>query len=171
MMKTAVLGVLLCGTAATAIGQTVKDDTNARSDDLQEIVVTGTSIRGAAPTGSQLVTVDAQAIAATGATNTADLLASVPQLSSFNTVPQGGAVNSGASGASAPSLHGLPPSAIDHIEIVADGGSAIYGSDAVAGVINIILRKNFDGAETTASYGGASGYNTTSIGQTLGKGG
>ena len=197
-MKTAVLGVLLCGTAATAIGQTVKDDTNARSDDLQEIVVTGTSIRGAAPTGSQLVTVDAQAIAATGATNTADLLASVPQLSSFNTVPQGGAVNSGASGASAPSLHGLPPaatlvlidghrlvgdsplntypdpsqippSAIDHIEIVADGGSAIYGSDAVAGVINIILRKNFDGAETTASYGGASGYNTTSIGQTFGK--
>jgi iron complex outermembrane receptor protein len=197
-MRTAVLGVLLCGVSAAAIGQTVANDNNARPDDLAEIVVTGTSIRGAAPTGSQLIVVDTPAIVATGATNMADLLATVPQLSSFNTSPQGGAVNSGASGASAPSLHGLPPaatltlidghrlvgdsplntypdpsqippSAIDHIEIVADGGSAIYGSDAVAGVINIILRKDFDGAETTASYGGASAYNTSSIGQTFGK--
>ena len=59
--------------------------------------------------------------------------------------------------------------AIDHVEIVADGGSAIYGSDAVAGVINIILKKNFDGAETNVSYGAASPYNQTSVAQTFGK--
>ncbi|KAF1014677.1 MAG: Vitamin B12 transporter BtuB [Stenotrophomonas maltophilia] len=47
----------------------------------------------------------------------------------------------------------IPTSLIDHIEVLKDGASAIYGSDAVAGVINIILRKNFDGAEASAYYG------------------
>lgn len=48
----------------------------------------------------------------------------------------------------------IPLSAIDHIDVLTDGASAIYGADAVAGVVNIILRKNYDGAETRASYGG-----------------
>lgn len=47
----------------------------------------------------------------------------------------------------------IPASAIDRIEILKDGGSSIYGSDAVAGVVNIILNKSFQGMEVTASYG------------------
>ena len=42
-------------------------------------------------------------------------------------------------------LNMIPFSAVDRIEIVADGASAIYGSDAVAGVVNIILKRNYDG--------------------------
>lgn len=41
----------------------------------------------------------------------------------------------------------IPPSAIDHVEIVTDGMSALYGSDAVGGVINVIMKSNFNGWE------------------------
>src|SRR3546814_18618762 len=43
--------------------------------------------------------------------------------------------------------------AVERVEIVADGASALYGSDAVAGVANIILRRNFDGARASARWG------------------
>jgi iron complex outermembrane receptor protein len=44
----------------------------------------------------------------------------------------------------------IPLSAIEHVEILTDGASAIYGADAISGVVNIILRKRFEGFETTA---------------------
>jgi outer membrane receptor protein involved in Fe transport len=47
----------------------------------------------------------------------------------------------------------IPLSAIERIEVVADGASALYGSDAVGGVANIILRRDFEGLETTARVG------------------
>src|SRR5687767_10742446 len=59
------------------------------SSELEEILVTGTLIRGAAPTGSDLVTVSRDVIEATGVTTTAELLATVPQITSFNTTPVG----------------------------------------------------------------------------------
>ncbi len=46
----------------------------------------------------------------------------------------------------------IPLSAIDHIEILTDGASAIYGTDAVSGVVNIVTRKQFRGAETNLRY-------------------
>ena len=49
-------------------------------------------------------------------------------------------------------LDTLPLSAVDRIEILKSGGSSIYGSDAVAGVINIITRKEYQGLEASASY-------------------
>jgi len=49
-------------------------------------------------------------------------------------------------------LNAVPIDAIDRIEILKDGASAIYGSDAMAGVINIILRKDYQGAEVSTSY-------------------
>ncbi|AMJ56160.1 MULTISPECIES: TonB-dependent receptor [Stenotrophomonas] len=51
----------------------------------------------------------------------------------------------------------IPSSLIDRIEVLKDGASAIYGSDAIAGVINIILRKDFEGAEASVYYGQNSG--------------
>lgn len=51
----------------------------------------------------------------------------------------------------------IPLGALDRIEIVADGASAIYGSDAVAGVANIILRRDMQGVETSARIGGSTG--------------
>jgi iron complex outermembrane recepter protein len=47
----------------------------------------------------------------------------------------------------------VPLAAVERIEIVTDGASAIYGADAVGGVVNIILRSRFDGAETRAQVG------------------
>ena len=53
-------------------------------------------------------------------------------------------------------LNSIPISAIERVEILKDGASAIYGSDALAGVINIILRKDFNGLEFATSYGQSS---------------
>jgi len=47
----------------------------------------------------------------------------------------------------------IPASAVSSIEVLKDGGSSIYGSDAVAGVVNIILNKSYQGMEVSASYG------------------
>jgi outer membrane receptor protein involved in Fe transport len=46
----------------------------------------------------------------------------------------------------------IPMSAVERIEILKDGASAIYGADAIAGVVNIILRKDFVGTEVSAGY-------------------
>jgi iron complex outermembrane recepter protein len=47
----------------------------------------------------------------------------------------------------------IPLAALDHVEVLKDGASAIYGSDAVAGVVNFILRKEFTGTEVSATIG------------------
>lgn len=64
----------------------------------------------------------------------------------------------------------VPLEAVDRIEIVADGASAIYGSDAVGGVGNIILRRDYDGVAVGARYGGATegGLTTTEYTATAG---
>jgi outer membrane receptor protein involved in Fe transport len=49
-------------------------------------------------------------------------------------------------------LNTIPLGMIDHVEVTTDGASAIYGADAVAGVINIILKKNYQGTEITSNY-------------------
>ncbi len=51
----------------------------------------------------------------------------------------------------------IPWSAVQRIEVLPDGASALYGSDAVAGVVNIIMRDNFDGADSQMRYGTAIG--------------
>jgi outer membrane receptor protein involved in Fe transport len=50
-------------------------------------------------------------------------------------------------------INSIPVSAIERIEVLKDGASAVYGSDAVAGVVNIVLRDDFDGFEVSAGYG------------------
>jgi iron complex outermembrane receptor protein len=52
-------------------------------------------------------------------------------------------------------LNSIPPSAIERIEILKDGASAVYGSDALAGVVNFILRDDFEGLELESSFGRA----------------
>jgi len=49
-------------------------------------------------------------------------------------------------------VNSIPVSAVERIEVVSDGASATYGSDAVAGVVNIILKKDFEGVELGTSY-------------------
>lgn len=50
-------------------------------------------------------------------------------------------------------ISAIPLAAVDRIEVVPDGASALYGSDAVAGVVNVVLRRDFEGVETSAQLG------------------
>ncbi len=59
-------------------------------------------------------------------------------------------------------INTIPKSAIERIEVLKDGASALYGSDAIAGVINYILKKEFNGLDASASFGSADG----GVGQT-----
>ena len=50
-------------------------------------------------------------------------------------------------------INTIPAALIDHVEIITGGASAVYGADAVAGVVNFILKKNYQGMDVDASYG------------------
>lgn len=77
---------------------------------------------------------------------------------------------SGASGAFA-DVSLIPTGAVDRVEVLQDGASAIYGADAVGGVVNIILRKAYDGAETRVRFGSvtAGSKRDVQVDQTVGK--
>jgi iron complex outermembrane recepter protein len=159
-----------------------------------EIIVTGTLLRGVAPVGSSIISAGQEKIQSSGATTSNELLATIPQVTNlFGNDPNrryGIAANqiqiarpnlrnlspdnasssatlvlfdghrvatAGATQASIdPDL--LPTAAIERVEVVTDGGSAIYGADAVGGVINFITRKRFDGAKVDFRYGIADEY-------------
>ena len=74
---------------------------------------------------------------------------------------------SGVSGSA--DLNTIPLAIIERVEVLEDGASAIYGSDAIAGVVNIITRKSFDGGEAHVYYGEyEDGGETTEASMTLG---
>jgi len=185
--------LLSAGSALAQSTPEVQDPDEAESR-VEDIIVTGTSIRGVPPTGSNLISVSRDDIETLGAANTPDVLASVPQMNSFNTAPT---PSLGGFGSFAPGLRGLPANAtlplmnghrlvaaaanetnpdyplipnlaIERLEIVADGASAIYGSDAVAGVVNFITRRNVSGVEVSGSYGVADAYYAGHIGALIG---
>jgi iron complex outermembrane receptor protein len=58
----------------------------------------------------------------------------------------------------------FPSIMIQRVDVETDGASAIYGSDAIAGVVNLILRRNVEGVEARVNYGWADAYNDRSIG-------
>jgi iron complex outermembrane recepter protein len=60
-------------------------------------------------------------------------------------------------------LNNIPVTAVERIEVVEQGSSAVYGSDAIAGVVNIILKKNFSGFAADASYGKASDTDNSTL--------
>lgn len=159
---------------------------------LEEIIVTGTNIRGIAPDSSPTRTYTREDIQISGAGTTQDFIqtltenfgggsnANIParlgdQGAAFNAAP-GGSFGSSVnlrglgSGATLVVLNGhrlapastigdftdismIPASAIERVETLTDGASSIYGSDAVAGVVNFILRDDIDGLETSLRYG------------------
>jgi iron complex outermembrane receptor protein len=151
--------------------------------DTKDIVVTGTSIRGVKPVGSATVSVSGDALKDEGISRPSDLTRVLPQLQTSNireTSNNGIAANSTRGAAF--NLRGLgststlllldghrlvsngaadtyqdsniiPLAAVERVEVVTDGASAIYGADAVGGVVNYILKKNYQGLEIRAQYG------------------
>lgn len=63
----------------------------------------------------------------------------------------------------------IPEAAVSRLEVQADGASAIYGADAVGGVVNVHLREPFDGAESSARFGGGTGQHQYVLSQTFGR--
>ena len=175
---------------------------NQPEEKLEEVVVTGTSIRGAPPVGSNVITVGREAIEATSVQSAQQLLKLVPAITGMGSAGQGayGTFDTG-SGGDSPNIHGLggvsssttltlidghripltgiirnladpnilPPNAVERVEVMPEGASSVYGSDAVAGVVNFITRKHFDGFEVDAQDGEANGYKTYSGGFLGGK--
>lgn len=90
----------------------------------------------------------AQNVGSTGNPSTANLRGLGPQYTLV--LLNGRRVANYAFGSSPVDLNSIPLSAIERVEVLRDGASAIYGADAVAGVINFILKKDYQGAEVSA---------------------
>ncbi|GAW40958.1 Colicin I receptor precursor [Brevundimonas sp. SH203] len=187
--------------AASAQTRAPKAEAEAESAaQVDDVVVTGTLLRGVAPTGTNVVSLAREDVIATGAASSNDLLARIPQISNaFNSAPQpGGTIalpinrpnirNLGASGGSttlvllnghrmvgagilqtSPDPSVIPPAVLERVEVIPDGGSSIYGSDAIGGVVNFITRKAFDGVEAAGRYGFADGYDQFDLNLTAGR--
>jgi len=76
-----------------------------------------------------------------------------------------------ASGSSGPDISLIPEAAIDHVEVLLDGAAAQYGTDAIAGVVNIILKKKSSGGQVSGTvgqyYNGGKGENGDSYDMSL----
>jgi iron complex outermembrane recepter protein len=171
----------------TPVPESESKVTSSQGDELEQVVVTGTHIRGLDNKTNPIIVIDRDQIDRSGYSSTQDLFNSLPQnftsgdasadgvysanARSVDNLDYGSGINLRGLGASstlvlldghrlAPSALGsfvdvslIPLSAIDRVEILTDGSSAIYGSDAVGGVVNIILKKDYQGADTTARFG------------------
>ncbi len=169
------------------------NDEQSQQASLDEIVVTGTLIRGIAPESSPTRLFSREDIINSGAATAQDFIQTLPQNFSGGSnasIPtalpndNSGGANAGGFGSfgSSVNLRGLgsgstlvllngrrtapssfnadftdismiPASAIERVETLTDGASSIYGSDAIAGVVNFVLRDDFDGIESSIRYG------------------
>lgn len=168
---------MVAGMAFTAAPVVAQDDEDAALDRIQ---VTGSRIqRTDVETTSPLLVIDREAILSTGLQNVGDVLRNLNQADSLGLSNLTSSTNAN-DGTQTISLRGLgaartlvlvdgrrwlalgggqvdvtqiPTSIIERVEVLGDGASAIYGSDAISGVINIILRDDFEGMEVDLFYG------------------
>ena len=170
-----------------AASDTAGDDEDETA--LEEMIVTGSNIRGAGAPAAAVIRLDAGDIDAGGFSTLDDVLNALPQntptlrLGASRTTAPGAGLPLATAGGAGIDLRGLGPgstltllngkrlapagrgeffdvsmipvSAIERVETVLDGGSPIYGTDAVAGTVNIILKDDFEGGETRLRYGTA----------------
>ena len=159
-------------------------ESSARSDQLSEVVVTGSRVaRSTFTTPNPVTVLDSTDIQNLALTNVGQVLGELPQNSNFFAANNVGLGNFNV-GAQLANLRGLnpffgtrtltlidtervvptatgggvditliPSMLVARTEVVTGGASAVYGSDAVAGVVNIILDKKFDGLKVQADYG------------------
>jgi iron complex outermembrane receptor protein len=164
--------------ADTTTGPT--PDTAVPNTELQEVIVTGTRVRRVdVETADPVFVLDQSTIAQSGAVTVGDLINRIPSIAGAATNPQinngggfgesnielrgldakrtlilidGRRVNlAGASGAV--DVNQIPINLIDHIDVLKEGAGAIYGSDAIAGVVNFVTRRNLEGFELTGDWG------------------
>jgi len=179
LASTLLLGMAAYGAPAFAQAETEAPAAEA----TQDIVVTGSRIASPTLTSaSPLQVVDAAAIDEAGAVNIQDLLLENPAFgtpglsrtnSAFLTSGVGIAtvdlrnlgsdrtlvlINSrrvvaGLPGTATVDLNTIPQQFLERVDVLTGGASSLYGSDAVAGVVNFIYKRNFEGVEANAQYG------------------
>ncbi|WP_396593514.1 TonB-dependent receptor plug domain-containing protein [Brevundimonas sp. R86498] len=186
-------------TPAGQTAGTEQDDDDASTVDDIVVTAVGTNISGVKPVGSETVTLTREEILRTGVSNVADAVRTLPQVrnlgdfreggtqGSYNS-QQGNAINLRGLGAQATltlvdghrlvatgaasnftEANQVPLAAVERIEVIADGASALYGSDAVAGVVNYVLRKDFEGVEASLRVTNQTGGTEYSPSFTTGK--
>jgi len=170
------LALLTAGATGAGLGAAVSQ----AQEELSEITVTGSRIiRQDYEATSPIVTISAETFEQQGIVNAEQLVNTLPQVvpsfSSGNNNPGGGqawvdlrglgsvrtlVLVDGKRMTPADALAGgrtdintIPTGLIDRVEIISGGASAVYGSDAVAGAVNFILKKNFDGVEFGGQFG------------------
>ncbi|WP_305804170.1 TonB-dependent receptor [Stenotrophomonas sp. YIM B06876] len=171
-------GIAIALTPAVAFAQAAPA---SGATELDRIQVTGSRIRGAdMETQQPVITLTREALEKQGFTSVADVLqnltsAGSPAISRSEPLASGENVGGyyvdirnlgaqrtlvlmngkrlGATTAGLQDLSQIPMGAVERIEILKDGASAIYGSDAIAAVVNVITRKRFDGAEASVYVG------------------
>jgi outer membrane receptor protein involved in Fe transport len=147
---------------------------------LEEVVVTGSRLaRGNAVSPSPVTTVDATDIEARGTIRVEDMLNVLPQVSPSETASKaneatgtatvdlrglgaertlvlvnGRRLPLGSPVAPAADLNQVPSQLVERVEVLTGGASAVYGADAVAGVVNFILKDDFEGIQVDLQYGG-----------------
>jgi len=169
----AVAAVGVAGTAFAQNATTTQNDQN-NPQTLQTIVVTGSHIRRVdLETSNPVVAVTSQQIQQTGKLTLGDVVQDLPVITGGVQNPR--VNNGGGSGSTLVGLRGLgqsrtlvlvdgqriinkdlnsiPAAAVERIEVLTDGASSVYGSDAIGGVINIILKSNYQGAQFQLNYG------------------
>ncbi|HWW03679.1 TonB-dependent receptor plug domain-containing protein, partial [Collimonas sp.] len=162
--------------------QAQETKTDDSPQQMQRVEITGSSIKRITKEGALPVqTLTKEDIAKTGAQSVADLVQALPAMQGFvpssNSVNGSGAgvetasIHSLGSGYTLVLLNGrrmaksainnndyavnlasIPLAAVERVEILTDGASALYGSDAIAGVVNFILKKNSTSTDVTATY-------------------
>ena len=165
--------VFICSSAATA--QTGQEATVVSTPTLSEVTVTGTRIVRADQTSdTPITTVSRQDIEERGELTLDVVLNRLPQVvPSFSSAANNPSANGasyvnlrglgvsrnlvlldgrrivGANASSSVDLNTIPTPLIERVEVITGGASAVYGPDAVTGVVNIILKKSFDGFEAS----------------------
>lgn len=187
---TMIAGLAVTAAAAQpAWAQSESSGTDPEASAVADIVVTGSRIRRPNVEASTPVNVvDAQEIENIGVTNLIDAMARQPQVglgasasSTTNTVAGQGLATlnlrnlgasrtlvlvngrrhvAGSSGTSAVDVNTISKTTIARVDTVTGGSSAVYGADAVAGVVNFITKQDFEGIAAQAQYGSADGPNT-----------
>ncbi|WP_434030314.1 TonB-dependent receptor [[Pseudomonas] boreopolis] len=175
-LRDAVVLALVLGATGTGTAF-AQDSGSSNPTNLDRIEVTGSRIKSAdIETSQPVLTLSRQDIEKQGVTSVADIL----QRISANGAALNRTFNNGGDGSAGISLRNLgsqrtlvlvngrrwttgldgsvdlntiPTSVVERIDILKDGASTIYGSDAIAGVVNIITKQNFDGAEANAYFG------------------
>ncbi|THD62311.1 TonB-dependent siderophore receptor [Phenylobacterium sp.] len=186
---------MICGAAVLGLSATqayAADDTT--SGQVSEVVVTGTRIPSPNLTSiAPVTTVGSAEIKAQGITRIEDITNSLPQVFAG----QGSMISNGSNGTATVDLRGLGPSRtlvlidgrrvmpgdpssasaadlnfipaalVERVDVLTGGASATYGADAVAGVVNFMMLKNFEGVRIDAQYDGYQHENGNSFVQSV----